>query len=77
MAEQLEAEVVEGVEEFVKGTIKRKVIRIGEISVLIFMGFVMIAFGLGHLLAFYVPALSNGFSFLVLGVLFLLISFIM
>jgi hypothetical protein len=77
MIEQLEGEVIKGAEELIKGTIKRKIIRIGEISVLIFMAFVMISFGLGQLIAFYMPILANGLSFMILGVLFLLISFIM
>lgn len=72
--ETLEAEVVNEAKDYVKKKVTNKLIKIGEVSVLVFMGFVMISFGLGMLLGHYVEILSNGLSYIVLGVLFLIIT---
>lgn len=75
--EKLEAEIVHEAGEFVKEKVKRKVLRIGEISILIILGFMLISFGIASLLANYYPILSGGYSYLLIGVLFLIISYIM
>jgi hypothetical protein len=75
--EKIETEVVKGAEDFVKGKIKKKIYRLGEISMLIVIGFILISFGVAILLANFYPVLSGGYNFLVLGVIFLLISFLL
>lgn len=73
--ERLEAEIVKDAGKYVEEKVKRKVLRISEISVLILLGFFLISFGLATILGSYFEVLSNGFSFVVLGVTFLVISF--
>ena len=78
--EKLEGEIVHEAEDYISykaEKVKQKVLRIGEISLLIILGFFLISVGLAFLMAAYVPILGNGFSFLILGVIFLLISFLM
>jgi uncharacterized BrkB/YihY/UPF0761 family membrane protein len=70
----LEAEVVNEAKNYVKRKVTDKLVKIGEISVLVFMAFVMISFGLGMMLGHYVEILSNGLSYIVLGVVFLLLT---
>jgi len=41
----------------------------------VILGFILISFGLATLIAKYVPILDGGFSYVLLGVLFVLLSF--
>ena len=70
--ESLEAEVVKDAGEFVREKVKKKAIVIGEISILITLGFIMISFGLANFIGYYFPVLNNGLNYLILGVFFLL-----
>ncbi|MDA3855425.1 MAG: hypothetical protein PF569_04145 [Candidatus Woesearchaeota archaeon] len=73
--ETLEAQVVEEAGNFVKDKIKSKALRVGEISLLIILGFILISFGLANLLGSYYPILDTGFNYLIIGVVFLIVSF--
>ncbi len=75
--ESVEAEIIDGAKDFVKEKVKKKVIRIGEISILILLSFIMISIGLGQILANMYPILMGGYSYLLLGITFLLISYLM
>lgn len=73
--ETLEAQVVEEAGNFVRDKVKTKALRIGEISLLIILGFILISFGLANLLGNYYPVLNNGFNYLLIGIVFLIVSF--
>lgn len=73
--ESIEGEVVREASEYVKGKVKSKLLRIGEVSILVILAFILISFGIANIIAFTFPLLSNGYSFVLLGFLFLLISF--
>jgi len=73
--ESIEGEVVREAGEYVKDKVKTKLLRIGEISILAILAFILISFGIATILENTFPILSGGFSFILLGVIFLLISF--
>lgn len=75
--EKLEAEVVKEAGNYVKDKVRRKVMRIGEISILVIMGFILLSFGLATLIGSYFPMLDNGLNFLILGIALLLIGYLM
>lgn len=78
--EKIEGEIVSEAEDYINyktEKVKNRLIKISEISLLIFIGFFLISFGLAAVLATYVPVLSGGFSYLVLGVVFIVISFLL
>ena len=75
--EKFEAEVVRDAGNYVKEQVRRKVVKIGELSILVILGFFLVSFGVASLLGQYYPILGNGFNFLIIGFLFLVISFFM
>ena len=75
--EAVEAQVVNAAQDYVKGKIKKKLMRIGEFSVLVFLAFVMISIGIAHLIGFYFPAFNNGLNFVLVGMMFLLAGIIL
>ncbi len=75
--ESLEAEVIHGAEEYVKDKVKRKAMKIGEISMFILLGFFLISIGLAYLIGYYFSFLNNGLNFLILGVVFVIVSYIL
>jgi hypothetical protein len=75
--EKIEAEVLSEAHDYMNyktNQVKRKAIRIGEISALVLLGFFLLSFGAAALLATYFPALSGGYSYVILGVVFVVIS---
>jgi uncharacterized membrane protein YkvI len=75
--ETIEAQVVKEAGNFVRDKVKQKVLRIGEISILIILGFILISFGIANILASFYPILGAGYNYLLLGIVFLIISFIL
>lgn len=73
--ETIEAEVVKEAGEFVKEKIKKKILRISEISILIILAFFLISFGLAEFIAYQYPIIPQGISFIGLGIVFLAISY--
>ena len=72
--ERLEAEVINGAEEYVVQKVKKKILRIGEISLFALLGFILMSIGLAYLIAAYISILNNGLSFIVLGLTFMIVS---
>ncbi len=72
--EKLEAEIVRDAGDYVKDRVKRKAIKVGEISILIIIGFILISFGLSFLLGNFFPILASGYNFLIVGVIMLVLS---
>ncbi len=73
-SEVIEAEVFRVAGDYVKEKVTRRLIKIGEVSVLIFMGFVLISFGLAQIMENYIPILDGGFGFMILGIVLFLLS---
>ncbi len=75
--ERVEAQVVGAAEDYVKEKVQKKVDRIKEYSILVFLGFFLIGYGVSTLMAFYFPILGNGISFMILGMILVLIAHFM
>jgi len=75
--EKVEAEVVTQAKGFMGNKIKKKIIRYGEISILVLLSFVLISIGISTILANTFPILSGGYSYVLLGLVFLGISYIL
>ena len=74
--ERVEAEVMQGAQDYLKGSVWKRIKKYGEFSLLAFIGFILISMGLAEVLATFFPTLQGGFSYLVLGVLYLVIGFL-
>jgi len=72
--EKVEAEVVSATKSYVEEKVKKKAIKIGEVSVLVVLAMFLISFGLAQLLGFCFPIISNGLNFLILGVVYLAVG---
>jgi len=72
--DSVEAEVVGAAKSYVNEKIKRKVIKIGEVSVLVFMAFLLMSFGLANLIGVYFPGIENGLNFIILGALYFFVG---
>ena len=75
--EKVEAEVIGAGKEYVETKIKRKAIKIGEISILVILAFILISIGLGQILANTFPILMGGYSYLLLGFIYLLLGYLL
>lgn len=75
--ESVEAEILREAGEHIKEKIKKKAIRIGEMSLAFLFAFVLIIIGVAQFLGTLVPYLDNGLNYLLLGVLFLIIGLIL
>lgn len=75
--ESVEAEIVDGAKNYVENKIKKKAIRFGEISILIVLSFILISVGLAQVLANMYPILLGGYSYILLGIFYLLVSYIL
>lgn len=75
--EKIEAEVLseaQGYMNYKANQVKRKAIKIGEVSAFVLLGFFLLSFGAAALLATYFPFLAGGYSYVLLGVVFVIIS---
>ncbi|MCA9459772.1 MAG: hypothetical protein KC550_04460 [Nanoarchaeota archaeon] len=72
--EKVEAEVISEAGNYVKEKAKKKLIHIGEFSILVILGIFLITFGLGKVIETHVPYLDGGYAYLILGLLFLIIG---
>jgi len=75
--QKIEDGVVNAAEDYVKEKVQKKIYRIGEFSILVVLGFFLIAFGISLLISYYFPVLKNGFSFVIMGLFLLLIAYFM
>ena len=74
--EKVETEVIDATKSYVENKIKKKVIKFGEFSVMIFLAMVLISIGLAELLGFYFPQIPTGLNYIIIGILFLAIGFL-
>lgn len=74
--EKVEAEVVGAAGSYIKEKVTRKIIKLGEFSVLALLAMIMISIGIANLIGFYFPELNNGLNYIFLGMLFLISGFI-
>jgi len=75
--EKVEAEVIGNAGEFFKTKVKKKLYQIGEVSLFIFLAFILISFGIVMLIGDAFPFLDNGFNFLILGIIYLVLGFVL
>lgn len=73
--EKVEAEVVGAAGNYIKEKVTRKLLKIGEFSILVFLAFVMISFGVATFIGSYYPQLNNGLNFILLGMFYLIVGF--
>ncbi len=72
----IEAEVVGAAGSYFKEKVQRKLLKIGEFSVLMFLAFLLISFGIANLIGSYYPAFDNGLNFVFLGMIYLIAGFL-
>lgn len=72
--ETVEGEVVKEAGHYFRDRVKAKVLKWTEFSVLALLALIMISFGIANLIGSYVPELSNGLNFVLLGMVFLIMS---
>ncbi|MFW5704678.1 MAG: hypothetical protein ACOCXG_02440 [Nanoarchaeota archaeon] len=70
--ESLQGEVVKEAGDYVKNRIKKKAIRIGEISLFATTAFILMVLGVTNLLGYFFPLLSPGYNYLLMAVVFLI-----
>lgn len=75
--ERIEAEVFREAGNYVKDKVRKKVYRIGEMSLAFLFAFVLIIIGLAQFIGSLVPYLDNGLNYMLLGALFLIIGLIL
>lgn len=73
--DSIKTEIINDTGEYVRTNVKNKVLHIGEISVLVIIGFILISFGLAKLLENFFPILIGGYSYILLGIILLLFSY--
>jgi len=69
---KLEKEVFDQTKDYLNEKVKKKAIKAAELSVLVLLGLILLSIGISELVAFYVPPLRNGYSFIFFGLLLLL-----
>jgi uncharacterized membrane protein HdeD (DUF308 family) len=74
--ERVEGEVVGAAGSYFKETVQRKLLKIGEFSVLMFLAFLLISFGIANMIGFYYPQFNNGLNFVFLGMVYLIAGFL-
>lgn len=72
--EKVEAEVLEGATGYIKEKVGSKVVKWGEFSLFVLLAFICISIGVAELIGFYFSELSMGFNYILLGMLFLILS---
>lgn len=75
IVEKIENQIFEQTKDYVKSKLVRKALRIGEVSILVILGFFLISFGIAKIIGFYYPFLDFGLNFVLLGLIFLIIGF--
>lgn len=75
--EKVEAQVVGAAEDYVKEKVQKRLYRVGEFSILVVLGFFLVSLGIANLIAFYFPVLGNGLSYVIFGIILLLIAYFM
>lgn len=74
--EKVEAQVVSAAGSYIKEKVTRKLLKLGEFSILVFLAFIMISFGIAIIMGNYFPQLNNGLNFILLGMIYLIIGFL-
>ena len=74
--ESLEGEVISTAQNYIEEKVKKKILKIGEFSILVFLALIMISIGLAYLIGTYFPDLNNGLNFILLGMVFLIMGFL-
>jgi len=75
--EKVEAEVINETKDYFKSKVQKKIIRIGELSILILISFILISIGVSAIIGNMFPILAGGYSYLLIGILLLLISYLL
>jgi hypothetical protein len=73
---KIEDEIVDEAEEFIKEKVEKKAIRIGELSVFAVTAYAMFVLGITHLLERFFPVLQGGYSYILMGGVFLIMFLI-
>ena len=70
-------ELLENAQDYMETKVKRKLIRVGEMSFAFLFAGVLLVIGIAELLASFVPYFDTGLNYLVLGILFLFIGLLL
>ena len=75
--EALEGEVINEAGNYVKRKVTSRAVRIGEMSAAFLIGFVLLIIGVAELLPSVFPILEDGYNYIILGILFLIIGMVL
>lgn len=75
--ETIEAEILHHAQDYVKEKVTKKIIRVGEVSVSFLLGFILLIIGIVEIVGKTFPVLEGGFNYLIFGILFLLVGFML
>ena len=63
------------VEDYIRTNITQKLMRVGEMSLALILGSILVLVGLGQFIASQIAFLENGLNYIVLGVVLLIIAY--
>lgn len=70
----IERQLINTTKDYVNAKIKKKILKVGEVSVLIILGFILISFGMSYLIGYYFPIIGNGLNFILFGIILLIMG---
>lgn len=76
-ADTIEAEIFHEAAGYVKDKVKRKILKIGEVSISFLTAFLLIIVGMVELIGTHFPILQGGYNYLLFGVFFLVAGMIL
>ncbi len=75
--EKLENEMLKEAKEYAFKNAKDRVVRLGEVSALVALAGILISIGVAQLIGFFFPILNNGYNYLLLAFLYLLVAYVL
>lgn len=63
------------VEDYIRTNITQKLMRVGEMSLALILGSILVLVGLGQFIASQIAFLENGLNYIVLGVILLIVAY--
>ena len=75
--ETIEGEAIHEAEDYFKNKIRKRAIKISEMSASFLLGFILLIIGVAEFMSAQFPILEGGFNYLILGIIFILIGLIL
>lgn len=75
--EAVEGEALHEAEDYFKNTVRKKAIKLSEMSASFLLGFILLIIGVAEFMVTQFPVLEGGFNYLILGVIFIIIGLVL